>query len=358
MASLKDVLLYAGADKQSYLGIKDTILEGNRKNLFAFSMISAIGMAIMVVFSFLEPSLEKNRLAYILTCVLMGLDMVISAFPAKKHKGLVYFAQYLFIAVLMGFGIDLGTFIEPNEVTVSFAILMFAVPLLFTDAPWRMILVITASVVMYIVAALYTQTPTYFTYNMSNIVPYGIISLIVSTYLMSIKVSRHILEEKNRFLSESDPLTGLMNRNCYEQHIKRLRDNKHGILTIGAFDVNGLKLVNDRLGHHAGDELIMGAAQCISAVFKPYGNVYRVGGDEFMVIIEGQTPSSDDLWTSLERHTLRWKGTHVSSLTLCMGIAVGQPDESIDEIIKKADKIMYSYKEAYYQKCDSKERRI
>ncbi|MCQ2413034.1 MAG: GGDEF domain-containing protein [Sphaerochaetaceae bacterium] len=357
MANIKDMVLYAGADRKSFLDIQDAMVEGNRNNLVPFSAISAIGMAVMVIASFFEPSLEKNRLAYVLTSLLMAIVLVICLYPAKKRTWMVYLAEYLFIETLLLFGIDLGTFVEPNEVTVSFDILMFAVPLLFTDAPWRMILAITASIVLYIIAALATQTPTYIVYNLSNIIPYGIISLIVSTYLMSIKVSRYLLERKNKFLSESDQLTGLLNRNSYEQHIAKIKEDKDKIISIAAFDINGLKLVNDNLGHQAGDELIKGAADCISGVFNSYGHVYRTGGDEFMVIIEGLAPTSDELWSELEKRTRCWKGSLVSGLSLCMGVVTSKPGDSIEEVISKADKLMYSYKEAYYRKNDIKERR-
>ncbi|MBR5705734.1 MAG: diguanylate cyclase, partial [Deltaproteobacteria bacterium] len=55
-------------------------------------------------------------------------------------------------------------------------------------------------------------------------------------------------------------------------------------LAVFSIDVNGLKTVNDSLGHDAGDELIRGAADCISAAFGQTGKCYRTGGDEFVVL--------------------------------------------------------------------------
>ncbi len=54
-------------------------------------------------------------------------------------------------------------------------------------------------------------------------------------------------------------------------------------------DINGLKCINDSLGHAAGDELICAAADCMKECFQNYGNVYRIGGDEFVIIMTEKT---------------------------------------------------------------------
>lgn len=355
--NLKNMILYAGTDRESYIKVKDSIMQENLRVLFPFSILLSLTMACMTVASLLEPTLSVFRPAYVGTCIGGLVILLITLFPAKRNQGWVYVAEYLFIMILLAFGISLGTVFDPTQATVSFAILLFAVPLVFTDTPWRTGICIIASIIIYGVAASITQTPQLFSYNMASIIPYGTVGVVVSTYMMSIKVSKQVLEMRNRFLSESDQLTGLLNRNSYEDHLAKIRESKEKkTYTICTFDINGLKLVNDKLGHQAGDELIKGAADCISGEFKAYGKVYRVGGDEFMVIIEGEAPASEEMWVHFEKRARCWNGTMVSGLSASMGVAVSEPGENIDDVIRRADKIMYSYKDNYY-KTNGKERR-
>ena len=62
-------------------------------------------------------------------------------------------------------------------------------------------------------------------------------------------------------------------------------------LAFVAFDVDDLKQINDRLGHHVGDQAIYTAAQCIRSVFGSMGSCFRIGGDEFAVIVTGRAVS-------------------------------------------------------------------
>ncbi len=90
-------------------------------------------------------------------------------------------------------------------------------------------------------------------------------------------------------LAYFDILTGVGNRTALNEAMDQLEVHKDKIGNIGIvqFDVNGLKEVNDNLGHLAGDQLLKSAATVIKDGFEGYGNCYRYGGDEFVVILEG-----------------------------------------------------------------------
>ena len=101
--------------------------------------------------------------------------------------------------------------------------------------------------------------------------------------------------------SRTDGLTGLYNRGAYQDTIFQHKDEPiEDDFTLISFDLNGLKTVNDTLGHQAGDELIMGACQCMNQAFGTLGRLYRVGGDEFAAIIETELPR-EALVSLLER---------------------------------------------------------
>ncbi len=150
-----------------------------------------------------------------------------------------------------------------------------------------------------------------------------------------------------------DELTGLYNRRAYEEDILKYCifpiENDFVYVSI---DVNGLKVVNDEIGHAAGDELIKGAADCMTKAFGSYGKVYRIGGDEFVSIFFADKIQLESIKRDLEQITDSWSGTQVSSLALSAGYVPRYEfeKETILDIAKIADKRMYEAKSAYYSR--------
>jgi diguanylate cyclase (GGDEF)-like protein len=91
-------------------------------------------------------------------------------------------------------------------------------------------------------------------------------------------------EQKLRFLSYHDPLTGLYNRHFFEQKMHEL-DGSHQMAAIILCDVDGLKVVNDTMGHATGDKLLVTTAGIIARSFRKQDIIARIGGDEFAVLL-------------------------------------------------------------------------
>lgn len=176
----------------------------------------------------------------------------------------------------------------------------------------------------------------------------------MSVYILIIYVLLQSERESNLYRqSNTDELTGLLNRRAYEDDIANndLVPTPAGCVYISV-DVNGLKQVNDTLGHAAGDELIQGGAQCLKRTFGNYGRVYRTGGDEFTAIITTDEEKTKALIADLEANVFAWHGKTVDSLTLSVGYAGTweYPEKSVDELTKIADDRMYLDKELYYSR--------
>ena len=142
-----------------------------------------------------------------------------------------------------------------------------------------------------------------------------------------------------------DGLTGLNNRAAYEEHVERLEDEIRGgtaDFAIALFDVNSLKEVNDKYGHKKGDEVIRCAAAALQSAF-PEGKVYRIGGDEFLVILEN---SYADLLPKLASLRENQGGFSISA-----GSAVYDrgTDREYRSVFNRADTAMYNDKREYYQ---------
>ncbi len=116
----------------------------------------------------------------------------------------------------------------------------------------------------------------------------------ISFLRLKMKLAERIVKEHEN--TEIDVLTGFPNRRAYINDIKKLSEEPPPDgLTYLAIDMNELKEVNDSRGHDAGDRLIVGAAKCIEKCFGEKGKMYRIGGDEFAVILTAHEEEMDGL---------------------------------------------------------------
>ena len=146
-----------------------------------------------------------------------------------------------------------------------------------------------------------------------------------------------------------DPLTGVYSKHAYVDHEaeidSQINDNKMGPFAVVVFDLNELKRTNDTLGHEAGDEYIIQATRIIAKYF-PGINIYRVGGDEFTVIIENDSYSKRD--AMLEGFNLAMdenvKHNKFGVVSAGMSDYVPGVDTTIIQVFTRADREMYERK--------------
>lgn len=164
-------------------------------------------------------------------------------------------------------------------------------------------------------------------------------------------------EKKSRmellFRSNNDELTGLYNRRAYEDDIEALKkgDIPDNIVFI-SMDVNELKIVNDTWGHTAGDEMLVGAAECMKKCLGMYGNIYRTGGDEFNAIIYATQNQLKSIITDFEETVERWKGELVDHVAVSSGYAKKSDmlNPTFSDLLILAEKRMYEMKTQFYRK--------
>ncbi|MBO7485320.1 MAG: GGDEF domain-containing protein [Spirochaetaceae bacterium] len=189
-----------------------------------------------------------------------------------------------------------------------------------------------------------------------------IIILFLSVFTGGFAHMLFTLKEMNTKLlqiSNTDKLTGCLNRRAYEDDLIRYtKSGTNNDFVYVAIDVNGLKNANDTLGHAAGDELICGLAACMMKCFQPFGKVYRIGGDEFVALLFADTQQLERIKLNLNETVGCWKGKYLEELTISAGY-VQQcefPNESVLNLAKIADKRMYNIKREYYQKIGNDRR--
>jgi diguanylate cyclase (GGDEF)-like protein/PAS domain S-box-containing protein len=152
-------------------------------------------------------------------------------------------------------------------------------------------------------------------------------------------------EDKLKYLSFHDALTGLYNRAFFEEEIRRLNNNRLLPLSIIICDVNGLKLVNDTLGHQQGDMLLVAAARCIKSCCRQEDIVCRWGGDEFSVLLPNTDHETSRLICRRIKESCRQYDHSDGNLSLSLGAATREsPADNISAVIKKAEDRMYRHK--------------
>ncbi len=142
-------------------------------------------------------------------------------------------------------------------------------------------------------------------------------------------------------LTNKDALTGLLNRQAYYSCVtERIKD----ITAIISIDMNGLKRINDREGHQAGDDAISELSSCFLKATKSRQPVFRIGGDEFVILC--YKSKEEDVIKLIENIRKIVSETKYScSIGYCYDTSI---DKNIDNMVKISDKMMYKNKENYY----------
>ena len=186
----------------------------------------------------------------------------------------------------------------------------------------------------------------------------AILLVILVLLLRSIRAEKRVLEEEHLVSDLNrrvfvDALTSVRNKGAYGKYIDELQGklDEDGSMefAIGVFDCDNLKTVNDENGHDKGDVYLKAASRLICRVFQ-HSPVFRIGGDEFVVVLQNEdfnnreelihrfTVTAEEITTQAEN---AWDEVHIS-----MGVAVYDPqiDNSVSDTARRADKIMYENK--------------
>lgn len=155
-----------------------------------------------------------------------------------------------------------------------------------------------------------------------------------------------------KFLNKYDVLTNLFNRSFFTEELGRLENNKQYPVSGVYIDMNGLKQINDSYGHDRGDSLLKRLGNIINQSLKNTAyNASRIGGDEFVILMP--TADQDD---AVELKQKIEKILHINNLSHSdypMSIAIGHAtttlNESIEDMLRRADRAMYQHKRRYYQ---------
>ncbi len=169
--------------------------------------------------------------------------------------------------------------------------------------------------------------------------------LKIFTDIITNAFSKHLDNERIRELTYKDSLTGLYNRRFFEEEMKRLDTKRQLPISIIITDINGLKIINDSLGHKKGDQLLQKAAGILDEITRREDILARQGGDEFAILLPNTDKESAE--KIIRRVKQKLKQTNNNELLVSMALGVASKtdaDQNMEEILKTADNNMYQNK--------------
>jgi diguanylate cyclase (GGDEF)-like protein len=162
--------------------------------------------------------------------------------------------------------------------------------------------------------------------------------------IMELALANALAHEQLRRAAHTDPLTALANRRGLEQLVRERRGRRP--LVVLAIDVDGLKHVNDRHGHAAGDELLLTVAKGADSILRTGDVLARIGGDEFAAVVFDSDESSGTLVAARILETVRAQGARGRRPRVSVGVATVEPGASLGRGLDRADAAMYEAKRA------------
>jgi diguanylate cyclase (GGDEF)-like protein len=201
--------------------------------------------------------------------------------------------------------------------------------------------------------------------NVGIFTRYSVIFVIIYLGLLASHNLFDIIKQLNdseltRKLAYKDNLTNIGNRTAFNRDFEALSNNlgNHEKIALVSFDVNDLKKLNDTKGHAAGDQLIIKASEVISKAFEnEFSTVYRIGGDEFVAIIDNKNAEKiyklgkEIFQTTLEEfNALEEKPFNLSIAYGCAYYDTVGKYTSLDEVLKASDEHMYKHKQVLKSK--------
>lgn len=347
MEKIKKWLLYSGISREQLRLILPEVQRRNIKNLYIYSLGMSVYFIAFLIYAIVATGFNAIYYLYMADAVIMTIFFFVVRYFYKKKivsKWVPAFLTYVFIAIIYADAIMI-TCLFPNRQSSAFFVRLVLMPVVCMDMPLRMMCFQVLSVVLFSIITPFYNLPEVVALDESELVSYIIISFIICIFISSIH-TREILHELNsEYLSNYDVLTGVKNRNSFEnEHIPE-NIKKQPINYYIYADVNGLHELNNAHGHEAGDTMLKTVAGGLSSIFGADCS-YRIGGDEFISFTDRMSREQIDKEIKQLCLELGKKDYYVS-----FGIAGSDEDfSSRQDIIKAAEQRMYEAKKRYYEK--------
>ena len=336
------------------------ILDVNLKYIRIWEVVELLYWAYCMLMTLREADFLLCRdiyLAAFIVCLIV--TGVTCFFTIKQRRAILTCALILQLAILFP-GVFIARYMAPKIIVIFASALI--VPVMFITTTLSTILVLLANVILLIMVGTPGMEPETFKWTLTNLIIFSSIGTVIGHFVNKDRFERYMIAEKAVQLAESnarlaelqrrnayyDQMTGLQNRRAYSEKLDQLALALPADCCIIMADINGLKKTNDTIGHEGGDELIVGTAECLRQSFPGVDSIYRIGGDEFCVVLNSDEEGATECLRRLEEISRAWKGKYIDGISVSYGFARANEFPDLDSMQKAADERMYSFKNNYY----------
>lgn len=354
--NIKEQLLYGGVSKEEYDHIRPLIAEENHRIWRVVSII----LEILYIGLFIFVLVEHNHQEWVPPFGILAGVMILSvlAFTVWLKPGSKALLPFIYFSVIIMHGVFIytGVFVDDNRPTVIFPALVVGLSFLTLDRPIRYMSTLLTTLIVFIVLDLTVKMPnTNTTVIITDILCGSIFTLaamFISMFVNNIRTKDLVMRINAEEERDTDALTNVANKMAYDKRVplvsQKMKEGGYRF-AIAIFDVNGLKMTNDTYGHDQGDKLLIRCCNLIRDSFKN-STIYRIGGDEFVIIIEGTDYANRerilrDLYNKIDE--AHQKATSLlDDTSIALGVAVYNPKQDRDYItvFSRADAQMYDNK--------------
>ena len=351
---LRKMFFYAGLEKEAFQALVPDIHRENRVLLNVFSSIAGIMFFLLFIASMISQGFATvNSSTYLICGFVMVAIMLCVRYLIPKHPALVVLLVYLFEIVLYVFSIRISM-LHADKPAVSAVAFLLVTPLLFYDRPARLCALIMADVAAFCVMVHFLKKPEVAATDFWNMLTFGIVAVVTTMFIMSIKMRALAQSRQIEYLSQADLLTGLKNRNHYENRLQQYPQMYTSNLVCVYADVNGLHEMNNKKGHQAGDKMLREVAKTMQQYFGPE-DTYRIGGDEFVAFCVDVPPETVSAELDRIRQELSGKGYHVS-FGMAVHVKEHGDDFHMQDFVREAENAMFAAKREFYRQPDHNRR--
>ena len=363
LQKLRNLLFFSDLPRSELKVIRPQIREENEKFCMIWSVIHMLFWTYCLIMSFSGNVLyQRCRLIYAVSLGIVTAAFFLILNAAPKHRWLVKAIVVVLDEVLLLAGILIAEHLAPQTIVVFAAVLI--VPVKFVVETMVSVVMLLVNILVFILIGPRSMAPETYSWVLSNLGIFSLIGLMLGHFVNRARYERYLFAESKAQLADMqaryaryDQMTELQNRRAFEEKIDQLSKALPAGCRVVSADVNGLKETNDSLGHLAGDELITGAAECLRRGFEGIDGIYRIGGDEFAVIIPDEGYDLDGALERLKKTGAEWRTGQIRSISISTGVASADEFDTIGEILRAADSRMYESKRRYYESTGRDRRR-
>lgn len=330
-----------------FLKNKALIQDDNVKMMsVALSVCTGIYAALWWM-SFFVYEYAKFQILYACTCIIAIILLFIHRNITKdKH---VIFMTYVSFSMFFCYACYSSFILSPNYISIIVLLCQIVLPAISVDKTKRVTAFIVLFYFIYILGVFLYKNPDLISDEIINMTTFTLVGIILGYYMRKMKMENYEYRRLATINEHQDFLTNLYNRKKMFADIEELSFGNHAYSAFFMIDVDHFKLFNDTFGHVSGDVCLRKIGACMKAYAKSHHmRIYRFGGEEFAALcLAENTQSYKELAEGLRQAICDLHIAHAQEheiVTISIGACPCDEDLPFDDVIKRADDVLYEAK--------------